>query len=98
HVCSANEWVTYRSGSVPAHNYWTSDNLQYGGSSNACYVTLSGGTPCDQPMRVCTATGSDPEGNTCNWANCAWGVGGTTDEYFGGCSGNQYAGALCCAN
>lgn len=63
---------------------------------------------CDenQPMRVCTPgdRGDMPQGtvasvdtfdNGCNWINCGLGAYPST-EYFGGCSGNETAGTLCC--
>jgi hypothetical protein len=99
-ACSASQWHDFQTqwGGAPAHNYWTSDNLRYSGSgSNACSVSPTVGTLCPsgQPMRVCTASGSDPEGNFCNWSNCGYGTV-APNEFFGGCAGNTTAGTLCC--
>ena len=48
-------------------------------------------------MRVCTASGTDIEGNQCNWTHC--GLDSTTpDQFFGGCAGNTTAGAVCVPN
>jgi hypothetical protein len=44
-------------------------------------------------MRVCPASGSDTEGNHCNWTTC--GYGSTQNGWFGGCMGNLTAGTLC---
>jgi hypothetical protein len=46
-------------------------------------------------MRVCTASGTDAEGNVCNWENCGYGST-SPNQYFGGCEGNTTAGTLCC--
>jgi hypothetical protein len=52
------------------------------------------------PMRVCAGTGgspvTDPEGNTCNWTACGFNSV-SPNAYFGGCSGNNTAGVLCCS-
>jgi CubicO group peptidase (beta-lactamase class C family) len=56
------------------------------GSGNTCG---SG----QQPMRLCTANGSDAEGNSCNWRNCGIGAVGP-NRYFGGCASTT-AGAVC---
>jgi alpha-tubulin suppressor-like RCC1 family protein len=96
--CSAAEWMAVRGGAVPTHNYWTDDQLVYGGAgSNLCMVSTTTGIACTtgQPMRVCTAGGSDPEGNICNWANCGYGST-APNQYFGGCNGDTTAGTLCC--
>jgi hypothetical protein len=104
HVCSASDWAALFPTPAPApkHNYWTNDNLLYGGNgSGSCSVSTSSGNSCgtNQPMRVCTPSGTDAEGNHCNWSNCDWGsVNGSVDYYFGGCVGNTTAGALCCRN
>lgn len=102
HVCSSTEWVANRGLTVPAHDYWTSDNLLWsGGGSNSCEASTTVGNACtaNEPMRVCTPNGSpagsDPEGNVCNWTGC--GLNGTSPNvYLGGCDGNSTAGALCC--
>ncbi len=91
---TAAEWM-YRGG-TPTHNYWTDDPLEFGGTSSACWVSYSqGNNGCGgEPMRVCTSTGTDAEGNACNWTNC--GMDSSTSNYhFGGCAGNPTAGTLC---
>lgn len=99
-VCGADEWGvhTTRGVEAPSHNYWTNDNLHYNGSASACWVSTTEPFTCNanQPMRLCTATGSDPEGNQCNWTHCTTGPNSRPD-YFGGCNGNATAGTLCCA-
>ena len=103
HVATATEWATFNNKVVPTHNYWTDDNLGYWGNGPAsCAASSLGfGTACDQPMRVCTAAGTDPEGNSCQWTKCGLDSKGP-NFYFGGCSGNTTAGTLCvrslCAN
>jgi hypothetical protein len=94
--CTAAEWVDARGSQVPSHNYWTSDNLRYGGSASGCFASKTSGTLCPsgQPMQVCTSSGTDAEGNVCNWKNCGYGSS-SLNQYFGGCAGNT-AGTLCC--
>jgi hypothetical protein len=97
-VCSSGDWVALRNGAAPTHNYWTNDALRYSGAGpNACSVSTTAGNACttNQPMRVCTANGADPEGNACNWFGCGLGSN-TPNQFFGGCNGNVTAGALCC--
>lgn len=101
-VCSASQWHYYQNnwGGAPTYNYWTNDNLRWSGTgSNACSVSTTVGSQCasGQPMRVCTPSGTDPEGNACTWSNCGYGSN-TPNYYFGGCSGssNTTAGTLCC--
>lgn len=95
--CSASDWVNDRGGQEPTYNYWTADDLRYGGTSSACWVDSSAGTTCSSPMRVCASDQPDPEGNNCNWTDCGYGENQSTpNEYFGGCSGNTTAGTLCC--
>ncbi len=97
-VCTAAEWVARRGGKVPTHAYWTDDVLHWSGTSSACFVTVSGGTACsdpNSPMRVCPPSSPDPLGNVCTWLNCGF-LKVTPNEYFGGCTGNLTAGALCC--
>lgn len=98
HVCTAQEWVSRRNGAVPGHNYWTNDDLKYSGSgSGNCSASVTTGSSCGaNPMRVCSPTQADPEGNNCNWTSC--GLDSTTSTYFGGCAGNTSAGTLCCSN
>lgn len=98
--CSAGAWHALQQswGPSPAHHYWTNDDLRWSGSgSGACFVSTSVGNTCTgQPMRVCSGSSTtDPEGNVCNWINCGYGST-TPNEYFGGCSGNNTAGTLCC--
>jgi hypothetical protein len=97
-TASSAEWVALHGSVAPTHDYWTNDGLRYLGSGTAaCSVSPETGFSCGAtPMRVCTATGSDPEGNVCNWQHC--GLESTTpDQFFGGCAGNTTAGALCIA-
>jgi CubicO group peptidase (beta-lactamase class C family) len=100
HVCSAEEFHdnnSYGNGNAeaPTHHYWTSTNLKYMGTANSCSVSATQGTTCNQPMRVCAPSQTDPLGNSCNWINCGY-DGDTDNRYFGGCSGNTTAGTLCC--
>lgn len=103
HVCSAQEWRTNRGTAPPTYIYWTNDNLRYEGSSSACAATLStnyGTAGCGyngtaEPMRVCSGS-TDKAGNQCNWTQCGYDQT-STNEWFGGCRGNFYAGALCCS-
>jgi hypothetical protein len=94
---TAVQWVSNRGGGVPLHNYWTNDPLLWaGGGTSSCYVSLSvGQTSCNgMPMRICTGSGSDPEGNVCNWQHCGL-YTNTPDSFFGGCFSNQTAGTAC---
>ncbi len=97
-VATALEWTQYHGAVAPTHNYWTDDNLRYAGSSTSCSAestaTVGYACPTNQPMRVCTSTGSDAEGNACNWANCGYRTSAVNDS-FGGCVGNSSAGVLC---
>jgi hypothetical protein len=96
--CTAAEFVAQRGTAIPTHDYWTDDNLRYSGSgTNACSVSKTVGTACPtgQPMRVCSASGTDAESNQCNWTECGYGSN-TPNQYFGGCAGNTTAGTLCC--
>jgi hypothetical protein len=93
---TAAEWTTLRHGLEPTHDYWTADDLKYTGSGPAaCSVSAETGNSCGAtPMRVCTAAGTDPEGNQCNWQHCGLDAN-TPDQFFGGCVGNTTAGTLC---
>ncbi len=96
-LATATEWVALRNGLAPTHNYWTNDALKFNGfGTSNCFVSTTVGNDCGTtPMRVCV--GSDAEGNVCNWTHC--GIDATTpDQFFGGCSGNLSAGALCVPN
>ena len=96
-----SDWLRYRNGAAPTHNYWTATPPgHYTGSPSACVATTATSAPscpANAPMRICTPTGADPEGNVCNWFNCdhASTYSTTTNEYFGGCVGNTTAGAIC---
>ena len=97
HVCSAAEYLSHFAGAPPLYDYWTNDALNYGGSgSNACFASTTSGNACPsgQPMRVCSGT-KDPLGNACNWVGCGSDTT-TPNDFFGGCAGNNTAGALCC--
>jgi hypothetical protein len=119
-VCTAQQWATLAQNPpfgqvglppVPSADYWTDDQLSWGGSGpNSCEAlpwnqgnscgtvpTTINGTPANvpAPMRVCKPGGQDGFGNVCNWTGC--GLGSTSpDLNFGGCSGDATAGALCC--
>jgi alpha-tubulin suppressor-like RCC1 family protein len=102
-ACGASDWANNRFGQAPHHDYWTDDNLQYtGAGSGDCGAVASGGNLCSsadhRPMRVCSTSQPDAEGNSCTWIGC--GLGASTpaapNQFFGGCSANQYAGTLCC--
>jgi hypothetical protein len=95
-LATAAEWVAFRKGIAPVHNYWTNDALKFSGAgTSSCFVSTSVGTDCGTtPMRVCTASGIDPEGNQCNWQHCGI-EANAPDQFFGGCAGNTNAGALC---
>lgn len=94
HVCSAAEYVQRRAGKKPSYNYWTNDNLRYGGSASSCRATAAGNSCGGNPMRVCAGR-RDPLGNECNWSSCGLGTN-TPNEWFGGCIDNTTAGVLCC--
>jgi hypothetical protein len=98
-TASAAEWTARRGGIAPTHNYWTRDDLKYSGAGpSACAVSPTTGNSCGTtPMRVCTALGTDAEGNQCNWQHCGLETN-TPDQFFGGCAGNTNAGALCIIN
>nr|AYM54549.1 thermolysin metallopeptidase [Racemicystis crocea] len=98
HVCSAQEWLDRRGSTVPGHNYWTNDDLKFSGTgTNSCSASATTGNSCGaNPMRVCSPTQADPEGNLCNWTGC--GLDSTSNMYFGGCTNNTTAGTLCCLN
>lgn len=91
---TAAEWVTNHGATAPTHDYWTNDALKWNGAQNACFVSTTAGDSCigGAPMHVCTATGTDAEGNTCNWTHCGNNAN-TPDQFFGGCVNN--AGTLC---
>ncbi len=95
-TATAAEWVALRAGIAPTHDYWTSNDLRYSGQgSSACSVSAETGNLCGTtPMRVCTGSGGDAEGNQCNWQHCGLDAN-APDQFFGGCVGNTTAGALC---
>jgi hypothetical protein len=94
---SASSWALV-AGAVPVQNdYWVNDALGYTGQAGACEVGLGlGFASCrGSPMRVCTPTGTDPEGNVCNWTGCTYAASSNAQVGFGGCIGNTTAGTLC---
>lgn len=101
-ACTASEWIANRNGRSPRHNYWTADNLRYGGSASACWADTDSGNACNQPMRVCVPGGDDDwngdgvQDNDCNWSRCGWEGSSTPNQDFGGCSNDTTAGTLCC--
>ena len=107
-ACPATQFAQYFAGTRPRYDYWTNDNLTYGGTANACGAYTTGGTSCgsNDPMRICVpGTTTDPLGNVCNWHDCGLngipsvGSGPTIpDDYFGGCSNDLTAGTACCCD
>jgi hypothetical protein len=101
HVCSVSEFTSRRAPqAVPTDDYWLAESVGRNGGSDSCTAYGNGAvqcgtTPVYTPMRVCTDTGPDPEGNPCNWTGC--GLDSLSNQHFGGCSGNSTAGTLCCA-
>jgi hypothetical protein len=96
-VCTAAQWNGRPGAKKPTFNYWTDDYLQWlGDGPGACVAVTNGsGYACNGfPMHVCGAT-TDPVGNTCTWTHCGY-VAPSPDQFYGGCAGNYYAGALCC--
>jgi hypothetical protein len=93
--CTANQWMTETWGGSPTNNYWLADNLGWGGTSSACWASTTnlGNCGTNTPMRLCGAA-TDAQGNVCNWINC--GLNRTSNDHFGGCSGDLTAGTLCC--
>jgi hypothetical protein len=94
---TSTQWTAHRGAAAPTHDYWTNDLLRYNGTGpSACFVSTTVGTDCGatMPMRVCTAAGTDAEGNSCNWTHCGINTN-TPDQFFGGCFGNTTAGMLC---
>jgi hypothetical protein len=96
--CTGQQWVDRRADIGPTHNYWTDDDLGYSGDEATCSAAVDAEYACEgeikAPMRVCAGS-TDALGNECNWTNCRWGDG-VTNEFFGGCDGNNTAGTLCC--
>jgi hypothetical protein len=108
HPATAIEWQSFWGNTAPTRDYWTNDNLGYAGSGTSSCAAVDplnnqgnqeAGYPCPsgQPMRICTAAGTDPNGNQCNWTKCGLGVN-SPNEYFGGCAGNSTAGTICMAD
>lgn len=95
-VCTASDWVARRAGKKPSYNYWTNDNLGYGGKGEKdCFAGTSKVKSCgSSPMRVCRGN-TDPLGNQCNWTDCGY-QSKDPDQEFGGCLNNPTAGTLCC--
>ena len=96
-VCTAAQWNARPGATKPTFNYWTDDYLQWRGTgpANCVAVTNGNGGACSGfPMHVCAAP-TDGVGNTCYWTHCGY-VTLAPDQYYGGCTGDYYAGALCC--
>ncbi len=96
-VCTAAQWNARPAAKKPTFNYWTDDYLQWRGTGPASCVAVTngnGGACSGFPMHVCAAS-TDPMGNTCTWTHCGY-VTLSPDQYYGGCTGDYYAGALCC--
>jgi len=97
--CGVADYRARRGTSVPHYNYWTNDVLYGAGDTYTCAVspTAGGGyNSCSSttPMRVCSAH-TDAVGNQCNGIGCGY-QAYSPNEYFGGCSGDNSAGTLCC--
>jgi hypothetical protein len=96
-IAAPADWYASMHGSlVPSHDYWTGDVLRYSGSGPSnCSVSKTTGFACpaNQPMHICTPSGTDPEGNTCNWTHCGFNTT-SPDQFFGGCGGVT-AGVIC---
>jgi len=94
---TAAQWLAHHATTAPAHDYWTDEQLRYNGTgSSACFVSTAVGVDCGAttPMRVCTPSGADAEGNQCDWTNCGINIAAPS-QFFGGCLGNTTAGTLC---
>ena len=97
--CKVADYRARRGASVPHYNYWTDDVLYGAGDTSTCAVSPKssstyGSCSSTTPMRVCAAH-TDAVGNQCNGINCGY-EAYSPNEYFGGCSGDTTAGALCC--
>jgi len=97
--CSVATYRTLRGTAAPHYNYWTNDVLYGAGDTSTCAVspTMSGSfDSCSSttPMRVCAAH-TDAVGNQCNGIGCGY-QAYSPNEYFGGCTGDNTAGTLCC--
>jgi hypothetical protein len=93
-VINANNWLNLKNLQLPTHNYWVNDHLLYSGTSGMCSVSTTTGTSCgmDDAAHVCTASGTDAEGNTCSLTHCGLNSP-SPDLYFGGCGAT--AGVIC---
>ncbi len=93
---TAVQWMSNRGNAKPGHNYWTNEPLlRSGAGPSACFAAPGGGNGCGAtPMRVCTTTGSDSEGNTCAWTQCGL-YANAPNQFFGGCNDNSFAGTVC---
>lgn len=102
--CSGATWEKYSATAGarrPTRKYWVNEALGYGGSAGACWADSTLKNCGVTSMSVCPlgkngGTVTDPDGNTCNWTNCGYGLNDTTNDFFGGCLGNETAGTLCC--
>lgn len=97
--CGVATYRALRGASVPHYNYWTNDVLYGAGDQSTCAVSPTPGgsfSSCSSttPMRVCAAK-TDAVGNQCNGINCGY-QAYSPNEYFGGCTGDNTAGTLCC--
>ena len=101
-VCPGQTWENYRSfkGAIaPLRKYWVSEQLGWGGTGPGnCYADVQASGSCGTgSMSVCPLTVPDVDGNTCNWTGCGFGYDDFTNDYMGGCVGNDTAGTLCCS-
>jgi len=97
--CGVVDYRARRGANAPHYNYWTNDVLYGKGNTSTCAVSLTtanGYSSCSSttPMRVCAAH-TDAVGNQCNGIGCGY-EAYSPNEYFGGCSGDNTAGTLCC--
>jgi hypothetical protein len=95
-VCSAAEWTQRHGTKKPTYDYWTDDDLKWSGAIDSCSVSVTAGNYCayGTPMRICAGK-TDPLGNQCHWTDCGFNAV-APNQYFGGCTGNKTAGAVCC--
>ncbi len=104
--CGAATWAFYirsANSKPPTHKYWVNEQLGYGGSPPTCFVPAAASTTCgaNSSMTVCPYAGTgtsvtDPLNNQCNWSGCSYGAAYSSNDYFGGCFGNDTGGTLCC--
>jgi hypothetical protein len=101
-LCSAVQYQHALHSLKPAHDYWTKDQLNLDDVAGACAARHAGGTACPAAsLHVCTPSGDDPEGNSCEQTNCSLdpraGEESPLNAFLGGCgAADTTAGAVCC--